>query len=87
VRKLNDSTRDARAFYDLLIHQFNFDPLSVTLLTDEPGTPEEQRPSFTYLKHAVSTFLQRVDRNSDVVFYYSGHGVRHGDEDYCPSGR
>ena len=82
ARKLNDSNKDARAFYDLLVHQFKFDPLSVTLLTDEPGTPEEQRPSFAYLKHAVNLFLERVDRNSEVVFFYSGHGVRTGDEDY-----
>ena len=82
VRKLTSSTRDAQAFYDLLIHQFKFDPLSITFLTDDPGTPEKQRPSYTYLKHAVSTFLQRVDANSEVVFFYSGHGIRTGDEDY-----
>ena len=69
VRKLTSSTRDAQAFYDLLVHQFKFDPLSITFLTDEPGTPEKQRPTYTYLKHAVSTFLQRVDTNSEVVFF------------------
>ena len=82
AHKLNDSTKDARAFYDLLVHQFKFDPLSITFLTDEPGTAEEQRPSFAYMKHAVTLFLQRVDTNSEVVFFYSGHGVRAGDEDY-----
>jgi uncharacterized caspase-like protein len=82
VRKLTASTQDARAFYDLLIHQFKFDPLSVTFLTDEPGTAEEQRPNLAYLKHAVRLFLQRVDTNSEVVFFYSGHGIRAGDEDY-----
>ena len=82
VRKLNASTRDAQAFYDLLVHQFKFDPLSITFLTDEPGTAEKQRPTYAYLKHAVSTFLQRVDTNSEVVFFYSGHGIRTGDEDY-----
>ena len=77
IRSFQDSTiptlkyadKDARDFYDFLIHKANFAPDHVRLLLNEKAT---QRRILTELG---DKFLPRVVRPDDlVVVYFSGHG-------------
>ena len=51
-------------------------------MTDDPDTPKELQPTFIRLKHALDGMLNGVDEKTEIVFFYSGHGVRQNDEDW-----
>ena len=73
---------DARRFADLLRTQFKFPDEAITLLTDTPGTPESQRPTFIHLLNAIETLLNGVNEKSEVIVYFTGHGIRAEDHDW-----
>ncbi len=73
---------DARRFADLLKTQFKFPDEAITLLTDAPGTPNSQHPTFIHLRNAFKTLLAGLNDKSEVVVYFSGHGTRAEDHDW-----
>ena len=67
-------TQDARHFADLLKTRFGF--TNVTVMTDDADTPASLRPTYIHLKRAFEALLDGVDADSEVVVFFSGHGVR-----------
>lgn len=73
---------DARNFAELLRTQFKFPENAITLLTDEPGTPESRRPTYIRLRNALKTLLASINEKSEVIVYFSGHGIRAENHDW-----
>jgi uncharacterized caspase-like protein len=76
------TTNDARAFAEMLQTEFHFPKDAIDLMTDDPGMPEEKHPTVTRINRAIRNLLATTDETSEVVFYFSGHGVRQNDVDY-----
>src|SRR5579872_1497111 len=79
---LRTTANDARAFARLLQDRFGFPQEAIVLLTDAPGTAESQHPTRNRVLNAIHTLLAGVTEQSEVVFFFSGHGARDGDEDW-----
>ncbi len=73
---------DARLFARLLQTKFKFPNEAVTLLTDAPGTLESQRPTYIHLRNAIKNLLAGINDKSEVIVYFSGHGIRAQDHDW-----
>ncbi|MCW3097158.1 MAG: exported protein of unknown function [Chthonomonadaceae bacterium] len=73
---------DAQRFADLLKTQFKFPEEAVTLLTDAPGTPDSRRPTYIHLLNALETLLAGINEKTEVIVYFSGHGIRVNDHDW-----
>lgn len=70
---------DAAHFAALLKNRFGFE--NVVLMTDEPGTDSGLRPTERNIKTALQTMYDGIDRGkSEVVFFFSGHGLRAKDD-------
>ena len=79
--QLHVCANDAKEFATLLKLRFGFS--DVTLMTDDPATPLSLRPTCANLRRAVHGLLKGiVPGKSEVVLFYSGHGVRYGDSDW-----
>ena len=76
---LHVCANDAKEFAALLKTRFGF--TDVTLMTDDPATPLALRPTCANLRRAVHGLLKGiVPGKSEVVLFYSGHGVRLGSD-------
>ena len=83
ARSLAPSTyNDARSFAQLLKTHFKFDDNAITLMTDAPGAPEKLRPTYLRILNAIDTLLAGINSKSEVVVYFSGHGIRTQDQDW-----
>lgn len=80
--RLGMCVNDANSFAQFLQTKMGFPPEAITLMTDAPGTDRRLEPTFTKLSIALEAFIESVDEKSEVVLFYSGHGVRLNDEDY-----
>ncbi|NGP89673.1 PEGA domain-containing protein [Fodinibius halophilus] len=63
---LNYATADARSIKDLLVRKFNYKEKNVKLLLNEDATKYNILSSLSALKD--------IERNSQVLFYFAGHG-------------
>lgn len=68
--------QDAATVYNMLTGQMGFPPNNVVLLQDSQATMENIIYALDWL-----TTNPAVDANSEVVFFYSGHGLRNGPGD------
>ena len=78
---LEATTNDANAFAEFVKTRWGFPAKSVTLMTDGATNPE-LRPTAVNLQVQIDNLLKGIDRNSEVVIYFSGHGVRYKNEDW-----
>lgn len=81
VPPLRACVKDARAFASFLQTQWNFPADSITLLTDDAPTPR-RKPERSNIARALRNLVAGVDENSEVVIFFSGHGLREGNTDY-----
>jgi formylglycine-generating enzyme required for sulfatase activity len=82
VAPLGATARDALAVADFLEKRMGFPKESIVLMTDLAATPERLRPTARRVRRQVQTLLEGVTEQSEVVVFFSGHGVRHQDEDW-----
>lgn len=68
---VNFADQDAASVYNLLTRQMGFPPQNVMLLQNAQATGANIVQALRWL-----TENPGVDANSEVVFYYSGHGLR-----------
>lgn len=86
VPKLTECVADAHHFADFLRDKMGF--TNVTVMTDEPGTPEMLQPTYTHFIRQFGLLLQgAVPNHTQIVIFYSGHGIRtqdsqNGDSDW-----
>jgi formylglycine-generating enzyme required for sulfatase activity len=80
--KLGMCVNDANAMTKFLQTKMGFTRQSITLMTDAPGGDKRLEPTYTKMRRAIEAFIESVDEKSEVVFFYSGHGVRLNNEDY-----
>src|SRR5205823_2011510 len=73
--------RDAGSFARFLYDKMQFPAASIRVMTDTATDPNQQ-PSYTKLKSAIRTFLAGIGPESEVVFFFSGHGARSGNQDW-----
>jgi len=68
---------DANAIYDLLINEelAGYLPQNITLLTEKKATREN-------ILDAFEDLIAKVDSDSSVLLYYSGHGGTYSDNDF-----
>ena len=81
IAKLTVCNDDARAFAAYLRQDMGFSGDAITLLTDDAPL-DQQKPTFTRLVRAVDAFIESVQPDDEVVFFFSGHGVRDNNQDY-----
>ncbi|HEY3331455.1 MAG TPA: caspase family protein [Capsulimonadaceae bacterium] len=75
VPKLAACSNDAQNFAKFLKTKLGF--ASVTIMTDEPGTAEPLKPTGAHIKRQVNLLLDNiVQGQTQLVLFYSGHGVR-----------
>jgi hypothetical protein len=75
VAKLTDCANDARDFARMLKTKFGFD--NITLMTDDPSTPDELKPTYTHILYQLRVLKEGiVPGQTQVVLFYSGHGTR-----------
>ncbi|MFA6000806.1 MAG: caspase family protein [Thermoleophilia bacterium] len=65
--------RDAGSVYDMLTGKMGFPPENVILLQNSQATLDNIFKSLEWL-----TTNPQIDSESEVVFFYSGHGLRNG---------
>ena len=83
IEQLTNCSRDARAFAQMLQDKLKFPREAITLLADaDPDAAGDREPTHDNLSEAVDTFLKGIDEQSEVVFFFSGHGVRVNDTDW-----
>ncbi len=63
--------RDANSVYDLLTTKYGFPKENVVLLTNANANRQNILAALDWLAHNPD-----IDSGSDVVFFYSGHGLR-----------
>lgn len=66
--------RDAESVYNLLTDHMGFPRENVMLLQDQNATRDNIYRALDWL-----TGNPQIDADTDVVFFYSGHGLRNGD--------
>ncbi|MEW8692198.1 MAG: GH25 family lysozyme [Candidatus Thiodiazotropha endolucinida] len=76
ISELKYSTKDARAFADLLINSYDFPKENVCLLLDEEATISNVRKYFSKITELIASTKDNThDKDKDtVVFYASTHG-------------
>src|SRR5207248_1133103 len=86
-------TKDAEEFADFLEKQWHFPHGNITLLTDDPqqekawpvasnpGRAPDHRPTHRTVKSAVEELIRSTTPESEVVVYFSGHGLRTDNND------
>ncbi|MBE0428888.1 MAG: caspase family protein [Thermoleophilia bacterium] len=72
--RIKFADRDADSLYDLLTKKLGFPRQNVILLKNEQATNENIRNALSWLAENPE-----IDASSDVVFFYSGHGLRNGE--------
>jgi len=75
-KDLPASVRDAKAIYDILSDEelAGYNPENITLLTEKEATN-------TNILDAFDDLIKKVDEDSSVFLYYSGHGGTYTDND------
>jgi len=75
-KDLPASVRDATAIYDILSDEelAGYNPENITLLTEKEATN-------TNILDAFDDLIKKVDEDSSVFLYYSGHGGTYTDND------
>jgi hypothetical protein len=70
---INYADQDAQAMYRLVTEKWGFPSQNVVMLLNEQATYEN-------ITQTINWLIQNpdVDSESDVVFFYSGHGLRNG---------
>ncbi len=68
---------DATAIYDLLVNKdlAGYLPENITLLTEKNATRKS-------ILEAFDSLIEKVDEDSSVLLYYSGHGGTYSDNDF-----
>jgi formylglycine-generating enzyme required for sulfatase activity len=79
---LPETINDANRIKQLLQTRFGFPEDAITFMTDAPGTKEELLPTYTNLVAAFDALLNGLDKESEVVVFFSGHGTRFDNHDY-----
>lgn len=79
--ELRYPVNDAKDFARFLQEQWGFDGNAITLMTDEQiGSRLE--PTWANIDTEIERLLQDARPNSEIVFYFSGHGVRMDNQDW-----
>jgi len=79
--KLNATINDAKQFKDFLIRSWGFREEHVILMTDDSPSPNLV-PTGPNLMEQMEFLVKGANRDSQVVFYFSGHGVSIKPKDY-----
>ncbi len=78
--KLHSCGKDAKAFAGFLEEKMGFPALSIILMTDDADA--RRKPDRVNIMRVLRTFTANINENSEVVFFFSGHGVRDTNFDY-----
>lgn len=78
--KLHSCGKDAKAFARFLEQKMGFPALSIILMTDDADA--RRKPDRVNIMRVLRTFTANINENSEVVFFFSGHGVRDTNFDY-----
>ncbi|XP_057437834.1 metacaspase-9 [Lotus japonicus] len=73
--ELHGCINDVLAMRDTLVKRFGFDPKSIELLTDEPGSSSPM-PTGSNIKQALASMIDQAETGDVLYFHYSGHGTR-----------
>lgn len=66
IPHLNYADNDAQSIKKMLIHKFNYQEENIRLLLNEEATKFNIQSALSALRH--------IDQNSQVLFYFAGHG-------------
>ncbi len=70
IPKLNNAVRDANAFQEVLMKNFQFEAQNITSLFDQQATKKNILATFDQL-------LEQLTDQDNLVLYFSGHGELH----------
>ena len=87
---LNFAVKDAEKMRDWFVHEAGFEPNHVYLFTDnsppiaDAGKPYPSQPTYaTLIRFLDNRFENKfLSAGDNLWFFFSGHGLRHGDRDY-----
>lgn len=87
---LNFAVKDAEKIRDWFVQEAGFEPSHVYLFTDnspsitDAGKPYPSQPTYaTLIRFLDNRFEHKFLSSGDNLwFFFSGHGLRHGDRDY-----
>ena len=87
---LNFAVKDAEKMRDWFVHEAGFEPSHVYLFTDnsppiaDAGKPYPSQPTYaTLIRFLDNRFENKfLSAGDNLWFFFSGHGLRHGDRDY-----
>jgi hypothetical protein len=80
IKPLQMCVNDTRNFADFLQRSMSFPGGAVTLLNDAPGN--RRLPTRSNIKREINALIASVDSESEVIFYFSGHGARYNNQDW-----
>ncbi len=87
---LNFAVKDAEKMRDWFVHEAGFEPNHVYLFTDnsppiaDAGKPYPSQPTYATLIRFLDNRFEKkfLSAGDNLWFFFSGHGLRHGDRDY-----
>ncbi|KAL3724061.1 hypothetical protein ACJRO7_036130 [Eucalyptus globulus] len=78
--ELKGTVNDVKHMKELLIHTFGFLEENIRVLTEEEKN-EHQRPTRKNILDAFQWLIRDCRSEDSVVFFFSGHGLRHPESD------
>lgn len=81
ARELRFTVNDAKKFAAFLVQKWGFSEDQIFLMTDDAPS-RTMTPTFTNVGDQVDAFLKSTNKDSEVVVFFSGHGIREKDQDY-----
>ncbi|NJL89590.1 MAG: hypothetical protein HC916_07170 [Coleofasciculaceae cyanobacterium SM2_1_6] len=90
LSSLNFAVKDAEKMRDWFVQEAGFEPSHVYLFTDnsppiaDAGKPYPSQPTYaTLIRFLDNRFEHKfLSAGDNLWFFFSGHGLRHGDRDY-----
>jgi uncharacterized caspase-like protein len=74
-------TTDARAFGEFLKKQWGYTEDGIVVMTDDASDPA-LKPTQANMARQIQALLEGLRKESEVVVYFAGHGLREGTEDW-----
>ena len=71
--ELHGCINDVVAMQELLVERFGYEPTSIELLTDGPGS--KVMPTGANIRKALNRMVGEAEEGDVLFFHYSGHGV------------
>ena len=74
--ELRGCINDVKSMKDLLKERFDFEESNIVVFTDEPGNPDELKPTGKNIKDKLGAMAKESTPEDLLVFHFSGHGTK-----------